>query len=111
MKRRKKKLIELEKISKEMQKMNPLSMNGFYKFSAHLNLMKGNINEAIDFFNKYSGLDQDKYYYYFYALALKAKGNKVESDKIFTQIADESFVNWQNAIVRDLAKAQLNAGN
>ena len=106
-----KQLIELEKISKEMLKMNPLSMNGFYKFSAHLNLMKGNINEAIDFFNKYSGLDQNKYYYYFYALALKAQGNKVESDKIFTQIADESFVNWQNAIVRDLAKAQLNAGN
>ena len=106
-----KQLIELEKISKEMLKMNPLSMNGFYKFSAHLNLMKGNINEAIDFFNKYSGLDQDKYYYYFYALALKAQGNKVESDKIFTQIADESFVNWQNAIVRDLAKAQVNAGN
>ena len=106
-----KQLIELEKISKEMLKMNPLSMNGFYKFSAHLNLMKGNINEAIDFFNKYSGLDQDKYYYYFYALALKAQGNKVESDKIFTQIANESFVNWQNAIVRDLAKAQVNAGN
>ena len=105
------KLIELEKISKEMLKMNPLSMNGFYKFSAHLNLMKGNINEAIDFFNKYSGLEQDKYYYYFYALALKAQGNKVESDKIFTQIADESFVNWQAAIVRDLAKAQVNAGN
>jgi hypothetical protein len=36
---------------------------------------------------------------------------KVESDKIFTQIANESFVNWQNAIVRDLAKAQVNAGN
>ena len=106
-----KQLIELEKISKEMLKMNPLSMNGFYRFSAHLNLMKGNINESIDFFNKYSGLDQDKYYYYFYALALKAQGNKVESDKIFTQIADESFVNWQNAIVRDLAKAQVNAGN
>jgi len=106
-----KQLIELEKISKEMLKMNPLSMNGFYKFSAHLNLMKGNINEAIDFFNKYSGLDQDKYYYYFYALALKAQGNKAESDKIFTQIADESFVIWQNAIVRDLAKAQVNAGN
>ena len=106
-----KQLIDLAEISKEMLKMNPLSMNGFYKFSAHLNLMKGNINEAIDFFNKYSGLDQNKYYYYFYALALKAQGNKVESDKIFTQIADESFVNWQNAIVRDLAKAQLNAGN
>ena len=106
-----KQLIELEKTSKEMLKMDPLSMNGFYKFSAHLNLMKGNINEAIDFFNKYSGLDQDKYYYYFYALALKAQGNKAESDKIFTQIADESFVIWQNAIVRDLAKAQVNAGN
>ena len=48
-----KQLIELEKISKEMLKMNPLSMNGFYRFSAHLNLMKGNINESIDFFNKY----------------------------------------------------------
>ena len=106
-----KQIIELEKISKEMLKMNPLSMNGFYKFSAHLNLMKGNINEAIDFFNKYPGLDRDKYYYYFYALALKAQGNKVESDKIFTQIADESFVGWQQAIVRDLAKAQVNAGN
>ena len=106
-----KQLIELEKISKEMLKMNPLSMNGFYRFSGHLNLMKGNINESIDFFKKYTGLDQDKYYYYFYGLALKAQGNKVESDKIFTLIADESFVGWSQAIVRDLAKAQLNAGN
>jgi hypothetical protein len=73
--------------------------------------MKGNINESIDFFKKYTGLDQDKYYYYFYGLALKAQGNKVESDKIFTLIADESFVGWSQAIVRDLAKAQLNAGN
>jgi tetratricopeptide (TPR) repeat protein len=104
-------LIELEAQSKKILTQNPFAMNGFYKFSGHLNLMKGNIKESIDFFKKYTGLDQDKYYYYFYGLALKAQGDKVESDKIFTLIADESFVGWSQAIVRDLAKAQVNAGN
>jgi hypothetical protein len=44
-------------------------------------------------------------------LALKAQGDKVESDKIFTKITKDYFVNWQRAIVKELAKSQLNAGN
>jgi hypothetical protein len=44
-------------------------------------------------------------------LALKAQGNKPESDKIFTKITNNYFAQWQGAIVGELAKAQLNAGN
>jgi hypothetical protein len=44
-------------------------------------------------------------------LALKAQGNKVESEKIFNKINSVYFVQWQVAIVKELAKAQLNASN
>jgi hypothetical protein len=73
--------------------------------------MQGKIKESIDYFTKSTGIDQHLYYYYFYALALKAQGDKVESDKIFTKITKDYFVNWQRAIVKELAKSQLNAGN
>ena len=107
-----KKLKELELVSTEMLKKNPTSLDEFYKLSGYLSLMEGKGNEAIDFYKKVEkGLDEDIYHYYFYGLALKAQGNKIESDQIFTKISNNFFVQWQGAIVKNLAKAQLNAGN
>ena len=106
-----KKIKDFEIVSTEQLKTNPKAMNSYYNQLGHLNLMKGKAKESIENFNQVIGLDDDVYYYYFYALALKAQGNKAESDKIFTKISNNSFVQWQAGIVKNLAKAQLNAGN
>ena len=50
---------------------------------------------------------KDIYYNYFRGLALKAGGKETEATKIFTQIANVNFSNWDIAIVRNLAKKQL----
>ncbi|MEI8097934.1 MAG: hypothetical protein WCG74_03820 [Sediminibacterium sp.] len=107
-----KKLKELESVLSETLKKNPTAMDDFYKFSGYLSLMEGKVKESVDFYKKVvKGLDEDTYDYYFYGLALKAQGNKVESDQIFTKITKNYFVQWQIAIVKELAKAQLNASN
>lgn len=106
-----KQLKQLETVATSLLTINPTAMDLFYEESGRLNLMEGKIKESIDYFTKSTGIDQHLYYYYFYALALKAQGDKVESDKIFTKITKDYFVNWQRAIVKELAKSQLNAGN
>ena len=106
-----KKIKDFEIVSAELLKTDPKAMNHYYSELGHLNLMEGKVKESIENFKKVIGLDDDVYYYYFYALALKAQGNKAESDQIFTNISNNSFVQWQAGIVKNLAKAQLNAGN
>jgi len=106
-----KKIKDFEIASTEQLKADPKAMNHYYDQLGYLNLMEGKVKESIENFKKVIGLDDDVYYYYFYALALKAQGNKAESDQIFTKISNNSFVNWQAGIVKNLAKAQLNAGN
>ena len=106
-----KKLMEFEVASTEKLKTDPKAMNGYYNELGYLNLMEGKLKESLESFNKVVGLDQDVYFYYFYALALKAQGNKAESDKIFLKISNNYFVKSQIAIVKELAKAQLNAAN
>ena len=102
---------DFQTVSTEQLKTNPKAMNRYYEQLGYLNLMEGKLLEAIDNFKKVIGLEDDIYYYYFYALALKAQGNKPESDKMFTKITNNYFAQWQGAIVGELAKAQLNAGN
>ncbi|MCX6299670.1 MAG: hypothetical protein NTY72_11335 [Bacteroidetes bacterium] len=105
-------LKEFETLSTSLLKKNPTAMEDFYKVSGYLNLMEGKVNESIEFYNKVvKRLDEDPYNYYFFALALKANGNKVDSDNIFKKVANNNFVTWQCAIVKNLAKNQLNAGN
>ncbi len=106
-----KKIKDFEIVSAELLKTDPKAMNHYYDQLGYLNLMEGKVKESIENFKKVIGLDDDVYYYYFYALALKAQGNKAESDQIFTKISNNSFVQWQAGIVKNLAKAQLNAGN
>ena len=102
---------DFEQVSTEQLKTDPKAMNRYYNQLGYLNLMEGKVNESIDNFKKVIGIEDDIYYYYFYALALKAQGKKAESDKMFTNITSNYFVQWQVAIVRELAKAQLNAAN
>ncbi|MCX6337590.1 MAG: tetratricopeptide repeat protein [Bacteroidetes bacterium] len=106
-----KKTKDFEMASTEQLKTNPKAMNRYYSLLGYLNLMEGKVNESLENFKKVIGIEDDIYFYYFYALALKAQGNKVESEKIFTKINSVYFVQWQVAIVKELAKAQLNAGN
>ena len=106
-----KKIKDFEIASAEQLKADPKAMNHYYDQLGYLNLMEGKVKESIENFKKVIGLEDDVYYYYFYALALKAQGNKAESDQIFTKISNNSFVQWQIGIVKNLAKAQLNAGN
>ncbi len=106
-----KKIKDFEIASAEQLKADPKAMNHYYSLLGYLNLMEGKANESLENFKKVIGIEDDIYFYYFYALALKAQGNKVESEKIFTKINSVYFVQWQIAIVKELAKAQLNAGN
>ena len=102
-------LIEFEKISKKQLAYNPNAMNGFHKFSGYLNLMEGDPQASIDSYSNLTNvvLTADNYHMYFFALAKKAIGEIEESEKIFIGLANDNFAQWQNAMVKNLAKAQI----
>ena len=54
------------------------AMINFYKLSGYLNLMSGNVDASLSFYNQIPRelLDGDNYHLYFYALAINAKGDK-----------------------------------
>ena len=85
-------------------------MINFYKLSGYLNLMSGNIDASISFYDQVPRevLDSDNYQLYFYALALSTKGDKEKSQNIFKYLANYNFAGWENSIIRPLAQAQLN---
>ena len=102
-------LVNFKTISDSQLSYNPNALNDYYKFSGYLNLMEGNPEEAI---NSYANLadeilSDDNYHLYFLALAKKALGEKDESDRMFNELANNNFATWQNAIVKNLAKAQI----
>ena len=45
--------------------------------------------------------------YIFLALAKKAVGDVEESNLILSELANDNFATWQNAIVKNLAKSQI----
>jgi tetratricopeptide (TPR) repeat protein len=85
------------------------AMINFYKLSGYLNLMSGNVDASLSFYNQIPRelLDGDNYHLYFYALAINAKGNKEKSKEIFQYLANYNFAGWENSVVRSLAQAQL----
>jgi len=95
--------------SSEFLIFDPKAMISFYKLSGYLNLMSGNIDESISFYNQVPRelLEGDNYHLYFYALALKAKGNINESSSLFSYLSNYNFAGWENSIVRSLAQNQL----
>ena len=68
-------------------------------------LMEGNYQEAVDNFNK--GNETNIYFNYFKGLSLRAIGEEGRAIKTFQDIAKINFSNWNIAIVRRLAKKQL----
>ena len=85
------------------------AMINFYQLSGYLNLMAGNVDASLSFYNQIPRelLDGDNYHLYFYALAVNAKGDKEKSVEIFEYLANYNFAGWENSVVRSLAEAQL----
>lgn len=101
-------LEEIYTIQKDRIEESPNSLNGFYNLSGYLNLMEGNTEESIKMYtNAMKNFDLDEYHNYFYALALKASGDSESSREIFIELANNPFANWQIALVKNLAKAQV----
>ena len=84
---------------------DPTAMYAYQSLSGMVNLMEGNIEQAISDFELVAV--PAVYYNYFRGLALKAGGKETQATRVFTQIAKVNFSNWDIAIVRNLAKKQL----
>ena len=96
-------------LSSEYLVYDSKAMINFYKLSGYLNLMSGNIDASISFYDQIPRalLEADNYQLYFYALAVNAKGKKDISNELFTYLANYNFAGWENSIIRSLAQAQL----
>jgi hypothetical protein len=102
-------LVDFKTISDSQLSYNPSALNNYYKFSGYLNLMEGDPQDAIDSYSNVPDeiLTDDNYHLYFLALAKKALGKTEESTIMFTELANNNFATWQNAIVKNLAKTQI----
>ena len=96
-------------LSSEFLSYDSKAMVNFYKLSGYLNLMEGNINQSISFYEQIPKelLEGDNYQLYFYALAKKANGNTKQSEELFDYLANYNFAGWENSIIRPLVKNQL----
>ena len=96
----------LAKLKEIQEKRNdPTAMYGYYGLMGMTHLMEGNYQEAVDNFNK--GNETNIYFNYFKGLSLRAIGEEGRAIKTFQDIAKINFSNWNIAIVRRLAKKQL----
>jgi len=102
-------LLDFKIISEKQLSYNPNSMNDFYKLSGYLNLMEGDPIESISSYANLSNevMTNDSYHSYFLALAKKGVGETDESNRILSLLANDNFATWQNAIVKNLAKVQI----
>ncbi len=96
-------------LSSEFLSFDSKAMINFYKLSGYLNLMEGNVNQSISFYEQIPTelLEGDNYQLYFYALAKKANGNTKKSNELFDYLANYNFAGWENSIIRPLAKNQI----
>ena len=96
-------------LSSEFLTYDSKAMVNFYKLSGYLNLMEGNVNQSISFYEQIPKelLEGDNYHLYFYALAKKANGNTKESDELLNYLANYNFAGWENSIIRPLAVQQI----
>ena len=96
----------LAKLKEIQEKRNdPTAMYGYYGLMGMTHLMEGNYQEAVDNFN--IGDETNIYFNYFKGLSLKAVGQKERAIKTFQDLAKINFSAWEIAIVKRLAKKQL----
>ena len=88
---------------------NPNALVPYFKLRAHLHLMEGNPEQAIEVYSNVPQtlLDDDVYHTYFFALAKKAVGELDESRQILEYISGYYFYDWGSALVRNLVEDQL----
>ena len=102
-------MISYKKLKDNQLEYNANALKNFYSFKGYLSLMEGNPEESIIAYSNLSNEDlgNDGYHSYFLALAKKATGQNEESKAMFISLANDNFATWQNAIVKNLAKAQI----
>ena len=88
---------------------DPNALVPYLKLRAHLHLMEGNPEQAIEVYSNVPQtlLDDDVYHSYFFALAKKAVGELDESRQILEYISGYYFYDWGSALVRNLVEDQL----
>lgn len=100
---------EFKSLVEQQSAYNSNAYDEYHKFDGYLKLMEGNPEESIVAYSNLSKevLGNDGYHAYFLALAKKATGQNEESKEMFVRLANDNFATWQNAIVKNLAKAQI----
>tara|TARA_B100000676_G_scaffold300575_1_gene346445 strand:- start:4078 stop:5667 length:1590 start_codon:yes stop_codon:yes gene_type:complete len=99
----KKNLITLRGLQEKIN--DPTAMHGYHHLLGLTHLMEGNYEAAVENFKK--GDETDIYFNYFKGLSLKAAGENIAAEKIFTDIININFAAWDLAIVKKLAQKQL----
>lgn len=102
-------MISYKQLKDKQLEYNANALKNFYKFKGYLSLMEGDPVESIIAYGNLSkeDLGNDGYHSYFLALAKKATGQDEESKEMLIRLANDNFATWQNAIVKNLAKAQI----
>tara|TARA_B100001758_G_scaffold159522_1_gene137534 strand:- start:1438 stop:2940 length:1503 start_codon:yes stop_codon:yes gene_type:complete len=99
----KKGLVQLKNIQEE--RSDPTAMHGYFGLLGMASLMEGNYSEALNSFK--NGDETNIYFNYFKGLSLRASGDEKSANKIFKDLANINFANWDIAIIRGLANKQL----
>jgi len=96
-------LLQLKSIQEK--RSDPTAMHGYFGLLGMANLMEGDYKEALNSFKKAD--ETNIYFNYFKGLSLRANGDETSANKIFKDLANINFANWDIAIIRGLANKQL----
>ena len=88
---------------------SPAALDRYNAYSGMIAVMKGDPENAMQYFNDNITRDTYTYFSYFKGLALKGSGKVEEANEIFEHLANYSFMDWGAALVRDLSKKQLSS--
>ncbi len=98
-------LAELYPIASKIQ--SPSALDNYNALSGMVRLFSGDAQGAVSYFNDNINPENYQYYGYFKGVALKAVGEDAKAKAIFNYISNYNFNSWQAALVRSLAKKQL----
>ena len=108
---------EYDKAEEQLKKLYPIAskiqspsaLDDYNALSGMVRLFTGDTPGSLSYFNENINPENYQYYAYFKGLALKQAGQEKEAMAIFDYISNYNFNSWEAAIVRSLAKKQLNS--
>ena len=86
---------------------SPSALDNYNALSGMVRLFSGDVSGSLSYFNENINPENYQYYAYFKGLALKQADQEEEAKAIFDYIANYNFNSWEAALVRALAKKQL----